>query len=168
MRIMPLKARSRGISLVEMIITVAVIGILSAIAVPTVGNIFGKSKEVVADNVVQGLNKATREFGHSQWDLKLTPVPNTGNDELALLRTLQWKEPTTAASELNPKGPFMRIDWNPSVSTDTEEFRIEWTGSAWRLLKPGTAGGGLKIDFEGTDLGTGYVHPDDFTPIGSR
>jgi len=158
----------RGISLVEMMITIAVIGIISAIAIPTVGDVLGKSKDVVADNVVQALNKATREFSHSQWDLKLTAIPDNGADELALLRTLQWREPTHAGSELNPKGPFMRIDWNPSLSTTASDYRIEWTGSAWKLLPPGTAGGGLKVDFEGTDLGSPYIHDDDFTPIGSR
>lgn len=161
-------SRERGISLVEMIITIAVIGVISAIAIPSVGDVFGKSKDVVASNVNQGLNKATRKFSHSQWDLKLTAIPNNAADELALLRTLQWREPTHAGSELNPKGPFMRIDWNPSLSSDPKEHRIEWTGSAWKVLSPGTAGAGLKVDFEGTDLGSPYIHDDDFTPIGSR
>lgn len=158
---------SDGFSLVEMIITVAVIGILSAIAVPTIGNVLEGSRIGVAENVVATLNKATREFGHSQWDLRTTPVASSGGDEMLILRTLQWRDPDTSG-ELNPKGPFMRNDWNPSTSTSDEDYRIEWTGSSWRLLQPGTAGAGIRVDFAGKDLGTPYAHDPAFTPAGSR
>lgn len=158
---------SDGFSLVEMIITVAVIGILSAIAVPTIGNVLEGSRIGVAENVVATLNKATREFGHSQWDLRTTPVASSGGDEMLILRTLQWRDPDTSG-ELNPKGPFMRNDWNPSTSTSDEDYRIEWTGSSWRLLQPGTAGAGIRVDFAGKDLGTPYAHDPAFTPVGSR
>lgn len=160
---------NRAMSLVEMIIVIAVIGILSAIAVPNIGNIVKGSKSGVAENVVQTLNKATREFGHSQWDLRTNPIATSGGDELLLLRTLQWRESdASAGGELNPKGPFMRPDWNPAMSDSAEDYRAEWTGSAWKLVEPGTDGAGLKIVFDGSDLGTPYVHADDFAPAGSR
>lgn len=164
------KSRSQSaMSLVEMIIVIAVIGILSAIAVPNIGNIVKGSKSGVAESVVQTLNKATREFGHSQWDLRTNPIAASGGDELLLLRTLQWRESdASAGGELNPKGPFMRTDWNPAISTSDEDYRAEWTGSAWKLVEPGTAGAGLKIIFDGSDLGTPYVHAADFAPAGSR
>ena len=62
----------------------------------------------------------------------------------------------------------MRPDWNPSTSDSTEDWRIQWTGSAWKLLKPETQGAGIKVIFDGSDLGTVYVFPDNFTPVGSR
>lgn len=156
-----------GISLVEMIITIAVIGILSALVVPTIGNVVEGSRRGVAENVMQTLNKATRKFGHSQWDLRSTPIATSGGDEMLILRTLQWRDPDLSG-ELNPKGPFMRNDWNPVTSTSDSDYRVEWTGSTWRLLEPGTAGAGLKIDFDGSDLGTPYVHDPAFSPAGSR
>lgn len=159
--------RTSGISLVEMVITIAVIGILSALAVPTIGNIVEGSRRGVAENVIQTLNKATRQFGHSQWDLRTTPFATSGGDEMLILRTLQWRDPDFSG-ELNPKGPFMKNDWNPTTSTSDEDYRAEWTGSTWRLLEPGTSGAGLKIIFDGSDLGTPYVHDASFTPVGSR
>lgn len=158
---------SQAFSLVEVLITIAVIGVLAAIAVPSIGKVVEGSRRGVAENVVQTLNKATREFSHSQWDLRTTPAAGSGGDEMLILRTLQWRDPDTSG-ELNPKGPFMKNDWNPTTSSNTDDYRAEWTGSAWKLVEPGTAGAGLKIIFDGSDLGTPYVHDSSFTPIGSR
>ncbi|MEM7602079.1 MAG: prepilin-type N-terminal cleavage/methylation domain-containing protein [Verrucomicrobiota bacterium] len=163
----PPTRNTRGFTLVELIITIAVIGVISAIAVPSIGNIVEGSRRGVAENVVETLNKATREFSHSQWDLRSTPVPSSGGDEMLMLRTLQWRDPDNSG-ELNPKGPFMKTDWNPATSTDTEHYRAEWTGSSWRLREPDEAGAGLRIVFDGSDLGTVYVHDSGFTPVGSR
>ena len=85
-----------------MIVVIAIIGVLSAIAVPNVGKVLEGSRRGVAESVVQTLNKATREFGHSQWDLRQSAVPASGGDELLLLRTLQWRD-TRVTSELNPR-----------------------------------------------------------------
>jgi type II secretory pathway pseudopilin PulG len=153
--------------MVEIITTIAIIGILAAIAIPTVGRVTEGSRLSVATNVLETLNKATKEFGHSQYDLRVTSNAATGGDELLILRTLQWRDPNPSG-ELNVPGPFMRTDWNPVTSDSDEDYRVEWTGSSWRLLQPGTVGSGLKILFDGSDLGTPYVHASDFQPIGSR
>ncbi len=158
---------AKGFSLAEAITTIAIIGILAAIAIPTIGKVTEGSRRGVARNIVETLNKATKEFGHSQYDLRVTPNPATGADDMLILRTLQWRDPNPSG-ELNFPGPFMRTDWNPIASSSSQDYRVEWTGSSWQLLEPGTAGSGLKIDFEGTDLGTPYVHAGDFKPIGSK
>jgi len=169
--ISPVRCNASGnasaFSLVEVLATVAVIGIVSAIAIPSVGRVVEGSRHGVAENIIQPLNKATRQFGHSQWDMRSTAVPSSGGDELLILRTLQWRD-TRANIELNPPGPFMKTDWNPTTSTGVDDYRAEWTGSSWRLLEPGATGAGLKIIFDGSDLGTPYVHDPAFAPVGSR
>jgi prepilin-type N-terminal cleavage/methylation domain-containing protein len=157
---------NRAYSLVEMLITVAVIGILAAIAVPSIGSVVEGSRRGVANNVISTLNNATREFGHSQWSITTAPTTNSGADEFYILRTLQWRDPDTSG-ELNPKGPFMRPDWNPVTSSSADDYRAEWTGSSWRLLEPKTSGSGIKIDFDGSDLGTIYTHDPSFIPAGA-
>ncbi|MCB1234915.1 MAG: prepilin-type N-terminal cleavage/methylation domain-containing protein [Verrucomicrobiae bacterium] len=162
------RRRVRGMSLVEMIITVAVVGILGGITIGTFGNVVDRGKDNIAQNLVETLNHATREFSHANWDLRFNAIEASGGDEMLVLRSLQWRAPDGASDELIPKGPFMRPDWNPSTSDSTEDWRIQWTGSAWKLLKPETAGAGIKVIFDGSDLGTVYVFPDNFTPVGSR
>ena len=157
-------------SLVEITITVAVVGIMASIGLTTYGNITERSKDTVARNLVDTLNKATRNFSHANWDLRFNAVAASAGDEMLVLRSLQWREPDGAANqkEIYYKGPYMRNDWNPATSSDTKDWRIQWTGSAWKLLLPETAGAGIKVNFEATDLGAPYVFPDNFTPVGSR
>lgn len=159
--------RPQGFSLVEMLVVIAIVGILAAIAVPSVSTVNEGSRRGVAQNVVETLNKATREYSHSHYDLRSAHLPASADDEMQLLRTLQWRDPNPSG-ELNVSGPFMRIDWNPSPSNDAKDYRAEWLGSSWRLLEPGMSGAGLKIVFDGSDLGNPYHHDAGFVPFGSR
>jgi len=161
--------RSAGFSMVEALIVIAIIGILSALAVPQMGGILNGSKRSVSQNLLDSLNKATREFSHAYWSLRTTPDPATGSDELAILRTLQWRESDTAAGgELHAKGPFMRPDWSPLTSASTTDYRLVWSGSSWRLVEPNQTGAGLKIDFNASDVGTTYTYPANYKPVGQN
>jgi prepilin-type N-terminal cleavage/methylation domain-containing protein len=156
-----------GFSLIEVIAVIAIIGILSALAVPHMGNILKGSKKSVAGDLIDNLNKANRQFNHSYWNLRTTPDAASGNDELTILRTLQWRESDAAAGgELHAKGPFMRADWSPLTSTSTADYRLQWTGSSWRLLEPPSTGAGLKVNFNGSDLGIAYTYPANYQPVG--
>lgn len=157
----------KAFSLVEVITVIAILGIVSAIAIPNLAQIGEGARRGTAENIISALNKATKEFGHSQYDLKTTPVAASGGDELLVLRTLQWRD-SKPNGELNLPGPFMRTDWNPVPSDKSNDYRAEWDGASWRLLTPGTSGAGLKIVFDGSDLGTPYVHPNDFAPVKSH
>ena len=154
----------RGFSLTEMVITIAVIGIMSAIAVPAVHNIQLGTKRGVSENLTQELNNATKKYGYAVSELRFSPVAASAADELAILRTLQYRDPG------NPTfgSPYMRDDWNPVSSNSDEDFRLIWQGTTWAFLEPGTAGTGLKIDFTGADVGTKFVFPPGFLPLQSR
>jgi hypothetical protein len=60
----------------------------------------------------------------------------------------------------------MRHDWNPAISSSTGDYRVMWMGNLYKLLPPGTTGTGLKVNFEGTDLGTPFQFPPNFTMAG--
>jgi type II secretory pathway pseudopilin PulG len=155
--------------MVEVLVVIAMLGILSALAVSNMGGILTGSKSGISRNLLDSLNKATREFGHAYWTLRTTPDTATGSDELAILRTLQWRESNTAAGgELHTKGPFMKPDWNPQTSSSTADYRLLWTGSSWRLVEPPLAGAGLKIDFNASDVGSAYTYPANYQPVGQN
>jgi prepilin-type N-terminal cleavage/methylation domain-containing protein len=160
----------RAFSLVEVITTVAVLGILAGIGMSTFGDINRRSKDTIAQNLTETLNQATRNFSHANWDLRFNAVAGSSGDEMMVLRSLQWREPDGIANqkEIYYKGPYMRPDWNPDTSSDPNDWRIQWTGSSWKLLRQGEAGAGLKVNFDATDLGTPYTFPANFTPVGSR
>ncbi len=164
------KSSSAGLSLTEVVITIAVIGIIASIGLGAFGDVTSRSKDAIASNLTEILNQATRKFSHSNWDLRFNAMPDSAGDEIMVLRSLQWREPDGAANqkEIYYKGPYMRPDWNPATSTSSEDWRIQWTGSSWKLLLPGEAGAGLKVDFEAKDIGTPFEFPDNFTPVGSR
>ncbi len=151
-----------GFSLVEVVVSIAVMGVIASVAVVAIGRVTTASREAVAQNVVAKLNNATKEFGHAQWELYSGVEDNSADDERHLLQTLQWQDPSI---EIGVAGPFMRTDWIPQSSDQPDDYRIIWTGSYWRLAVPGENGVGLKVDFESRDMATHYIHPDDFQPV---
>ncbi len=147
--------------MVEVIVTVAVLGILTAIGMSTFGNVIEGSRDTVASNLISTLNKATREFSHANNDLFLQGLPNSASDEEVILMALQYQ--ATAELELIPKGPFMNPNWIPAASSATTDYRAQWTGSSWKLLRPDDTGAGLLIVFDGSDLGTPRAFPPGYT-----
>lgn len=154
----------KGFSLTEIVVTIAIIGILSAVALPALNRARLGSQRGVAENLTQELNNASKKYGYAVSELRLTPVNGSAADELAILRTLQFRDPVTPSVG----APYMRNDWNPVPSSNHEDFRLVWQGTTWTLLEPGTAGTGLRVDFTASDVGTPFVFPPGFLPLQSR
>jgi hypothetical protein len=45
-------------------------------------------------------------------------------------------------------------------------YRLRWTGRMYELLKPGTLGTGILMNFEGTDFTTPFAFPPSFQMAG--
>ena len=153
---------TEGFSLVELIVIVAIVGVLSSLAIPMIGKVTDASKESIAQNLVETLNNATKEFGHAQYPILTNGENNDSDDEELILHTLQWKDP---GIPFGIAGPFMKLDWIPATSNVTSDYRIVWSGSYWKLVKPGEAGAGLKVNFDAGDTGVNFSHEADFLPI---
>lgn len=152
----------KGFSLVEVIVTIAIIGILSSIATVSVSRVTERARSSFASNVIQALNNGTKEFGHAQWTLSSDSENNNSLDEIHILKTIQWEDPTI---DIGVNGPFMRPDWAPDGSDSNEDYRAVWSGNYWRLVEPGEDGAGLKIVFDGSDTGDRDRIPADFEPV---
>jgi type II secretory pathway pseudopilin PulG len=144
------------------IVVIAVIGIGVMIAIPMYSNSMGGSREAIARNTLETLNTAVHKFNMSNYELLFTGVAPSGQDEMLILRTMQYRDPVRP----KPGAPYMRNDWNPDISTSSDDYRLMWSGTIYKLLKPGEPGAGLKVVFDASDLGTPFEFPPNFTMAG--
>jgi prepilin-type N-terminal cleavage/methylation domain-containing protein len=151
-----------GFSLAEVLTVIAVIGILAAVAIPQISGVLSPSKTAIARNLVETLNGAVHRFNQTNYELLFTGVSVSGQDEMLILRTMQYRNPDNPA----PGSPYMRSDWNPAISSSTADHRLMWSGTLYRLLEPGQSGTGLKVNFDGSDLGVPFIFPPGFTMAG--
>lgn len=159
----PLKKR-RAFTLVELLVTVTIIGVLALIAIPVYTNVFGSSEESVAGDHVEALNRATANFSHSCWKLPTAPVAASTDDEYAVVRSLQYKFPAT---EMKPGSPFFDPRYDPVASSNSNDLRIRWNGKSFELLKKGQSGTGLRV-YNGHDYkATPYAFPAGYKPEGA-
>lgn len=156
-----------GISLVEMIVTITVVGILAAAAVGVYDRVLETSQATIAQNHVETLNKAVKKYIQLK-DSGIRDVPGNSTsslEEYDILRALQWAHPNTTLRDSG--APYMRPDYDPGLSSSTDEYRAVWNGHFFELKRPGEAGAGIHIVFDGSDLGKTVVFPNNFTPLSS-
>lgn len=153
----------RGMSLVEMLVAIAVVGILAAIALPSLGRVVPGSKAAIAREVVETLNTAVNKYSqlHGGEIRRVAANGTSGAEELAIVRAMQWDSPT----DPEPGAPYMRTDYNPATSSSTSDYRAVWNGMFFELKGPGEAGAGLVVDFDGSDVGRAVTFPAGFVPL---
>lgn len=149
--------------MVEVLVTVAVVGILSALALGSIGRILPASRDTVAVNMVETLNLAVSKYVqiHGTDIREVAGDDASGDEEIAVLRALQWDSPT----DPDPCAPYMRQDFNPSISASADDYRMIWNGEFFELMKPGIEATGLKVMFDASDLGQPVVFPEGFRPL---
>lgn len=153
---------SAGVSIIELIVVIAVIAVIAAVAIPRFSDMTESSRAAIAKNALETLNTAVHRFNMSNYELLFTGVAPSGQDEMLILRTMQYRHPDNP----KPGSPYMRNDWNPEISSSAEDYRLMWTGTIYKMISPGEAGTGLKVSFDGSDLGTAFVFPPNFTMAG--
>jgi prepilin-type N-terminal cleavage/methylation domain-containing protein len=161
----PLSAVSRSaFTLAELIVTIGIIGLLSAIAIPIYQNVRYASEEAVATDLVESLNHAVTKYSQECWKIPTLADASATTDEYAVLRSLQYRFPSAS---LKPGSPFFNPTYDPKTSSNTSELRIRWNGKSFELLKHGQSGTGLKYD-NGNDVkNTPYNFPSDYKPEGA-
>ena len=154
----------RGYSLTEMIMVISGIGILAGIVLPQFGDIFRGSQEVGAREKLEMLNRGVANHQHASPSNpdgtpanleNRTAVPNATWDESTVLLQLQYRDPNVPSVG----SPYVMTNFRPAYSSNTADYRIEWTGTVFKLLTPGQSGAGIKVVFDGSDIGPHVVHP---------
>ena len=161
-------SNNNAFSLPEMIVTIAVIGIMAAIAMVAYSNVVESAEKVRAEKVAAELNAAVKGFSQNNWDIPTAKDDSATTDEFKVLRTLQYK-PSASLGRFDAGAPYYPPSWNPPASNNTGDFRLRWTGVSFQLLEPGVSGLGLKLAFDASgQSATPYTFPSNFKPEGAR
>lgn len=153
-----------GFSMTELVIVISIFGVLSTIAITSFNHLIGGGKDVIAETRREMLNKALHTFAQQNYDMVFTPIHTATADEMVILRTLQYRNPVTTRATYG--SPYVDPRYNPKVSTSREAYRLRWTGRNYELLKPGTEGSGILMNFEGSDFTTAFSFPPNFKMAG--
>ncbi len=139
LRMLPL-LEWRGFSLPELMVVVAVLGILAAIGVPIISGLMPSSEGSVAQRNLNLVNGALHNFKQAYWEISL--AANAGSaDELAIFRSLQFRDPVAPL----PGTPFLSASSQFTESSSEQTYRAYWNGMVFRMYPKGAAGTGFDL-----------------------
>lgn len=154
----------RGFSVSELVVVISIIGVLAGITVGAFNQFLGGSKDALAATRQEMLNQSLHRFAQQNYEMLFNPIDGSIADEMVVLRTLQFRDPDIDRASVG--SPFMDPRYNPVASSSTSLYRLRWNGRMYVLLKPGSTGTGLLMDFEGKDFTTAFVFPPNFKMAG--
>jgi type II secretory pathway pseudopilin PulG len=147
--------------MVEMVTVISIIGVIAAIAVGSMSDMSTDSKTVLATNRQEMLNTALNQMAMCGRQVSNAPQLTSSRDEELIVMTLQMRDENLVGS------PFVIPNYLPKSSSDITTYRLRFTGQRFELLIPPQQGTGLKIEFDGSDMGPARVFPSSFRPFGS-
>lgn len=156
-----LHPQKRGFSMVEMVTIISIIGVIASIAIPSFSSMSTNSKDVLATNRQELLNSALNQLAMAGRYISNSAQLGSATDEQLIVMTLQIRDENLVGS------PFIIPNYAPKSSSDPSTYRLRYTGQRFELLSPPQAGIGLKIEFDGSDMGPPRVFPSNFRPFGS-
>ena len=130
-----------GYSLAELIVTISVIGILTAIAIPAFSRSDLIARGEAANQVVTGINRAVSTYRQCGSEITIGFNASSAADETSVMALLTTRDAGVVGS------PFLVGTSWPSVQTnDSETYRVEWNGRFFVVTPPGTNGTGLRVN----------------------
>ncbi len=148
----------------EIVVSISILGILATIVILNLGSNYESIRLAVAQEKAEMLNRGLGERAASHKEYTETAANGAVWDESLLLLTLQYRNPDDDEADLN--SPYLDPRYRPKTSASDKDYRLQWNGRRFELLRPGTAGSGLLVAFDGSDYGEPRVYPPDFTTNG--
>lgn len=159
-----LRVACRGFSFTEMVTTISLLGILAGVVVTRLGSTYESSRTALALERMESLNRNIKERAASLREYVLTRSDSSTGDELLVIMDLQYRNPDPEKADFN--SPYIDPHYSPATSTSRLDYRLRWTGRMFELLKPGTEGSGLKVAFDGSDVGAPRQYPSNYNSSG--
>jgi len=153
-----------GFSMTELVIVISVIGVLATIAITSFNHMISGGKDAVAGERREMLNQALHRFSQQNYDMVFNRMDTGAADEMVILRTLQYRDPNPNRSKIG--SPYFDPRYNPATSSASHTYRLRWTGRNYELLRPGTDGSGLLMNFDSTDFTEPFQFPPNFQMAG--
>ncbi len=160
-----LRAACEGFSFTEMVTTISLLGILAGVVVTRLGGTYENSRAALATERLEILNRNLKERAASMKEYVLTRSDASTDDEFLVLMDLQYRHPDPEKADFN--SPYIDPHYRPAKSSSTLDYRLRWTGRMFELLKPGTTGSGLKVAFDGSDVGAPRQYPSNYNSSGN-
>jgi prepilin-type N-terminal cleavage/methylation domain-containing protein len=136
----PVRRPIRGFSLVEILVTIALIAILTAIAIPVITRVPEASRQEVAENMVARINAVVTIHRQTNVDFVCDANNSDTSDEAAVMNLLMTRDEAVPGSPLLSGG-----NW-PSVGTSDNTYpRMRWNGRFFELIPVGADGNGLRM-----------------------
>jgi prepilin-type N-terminal cleavage/methylation domain-containing protein len=137
----PHSAHRRGLSLLEVLISIGVIGILSAIAIPVISGTDKVARDEVANQIVTGINRALSTYRQCGSEITINANNSSAADETSVMSLL-----TTADSGIVGSPFLVGTSWPSVASSDNQIYRVQWNGRFFVAVPPGTNGTGLRVN----------------------
>jgi hypothetical protein len=147
-----------------MVTTISILGILASIVVLQMSDNYSTARGILAEDRLEMLNPSMSERAASVKEYVFTRVDANTTDEQLVLMDMQYRNPDPDKADIN--SPFIEPRYRPTTSSSVNDFRLRWTGRRFELLRPGTTGSGLKVVFDGSDIGAPRVYPPNYNSNG--
>ena len=153
----------KAISLAEVLVVIAVLGVMAAVAIPAIDHVLSGSTASTAQKNLNFLNGAVLAFNQSNWELVLNPSMGS-DDELLIFKSLCYRHPTTPA----PGSPYLPATASYHATSANDTYRAEWNGRMFQIVEPGSTGAGINL-LQLVDGPTSeMVYATNYQPVGPQ
>jgi prepilin-type N-terminal cleavage/methylation domain-containing protein len=159
---LPSRKFRSALTMPEMLVTIAVMGVIVGVSIPIYSNLTEGSRETAATDLTETLNRAVIKFSQNCWRISTPADAAATTDEFLVLRSLQYTFP---AAQMRIGAPYYDARYNPTASSNSQDIRLRWNGTSFELLKPGTAGTGLRYNGAADYTSAPYAFPSDYAPV---